>query len=88
MWINLTNILSEPLASGMDLGEVTKGTIILNARVQLDPELLESMTRTSIDEVSESFGIEPVIDDLQCFSPAYPDPPNLIRKTVDADGKS
>jgi len=88
MWINLTSLLSDPLASGMGIGEVTKGTIILNARVQLDPELLESITRTALEEVASSFGIESVVDDLQCFSPAYPDPPNLIRKTVDADGKS
>ena len=88
IWINLTSLHSDPLASGVDLGEVTKGTIILNARVQLDPELLESMTRAAIDKVSAAFSVESVIDDLQCFSPAYPDPPNLIRKTVDADGKS
>jgi len=88
IWINLTSLHSDPLASGMDMGEVTKGTIILNARVQLDPELLESMTRAAIDKVSAAYSVEPVIDDLQCFSPAYPDPPNLIRKTVDADGKS
>ena len=88
IWINLTSLHSDPLSSGVDMGEVTKGTIILNARVRLDPELLESMTRAAIDKVSASFGIESVIDDLQCFSPAYPDPPNLIRITVDADGKS
>jgi len=88
IWINLTSLHSDPLSSGVDLGEVIKGTIILNARVQLDPELLESMTRAAIDKVSAAYNVEPVIDDLQCFSPAYPDPPNLIRKTVDADGKS
>jgi G3E family GTPase len=88
MWVNITSLRSEPLASGMEIGKVTKGTIILNARVQLDPELLESMTREAIDKVSAAFGIESIIDDLQCFSPAYPDPPNLIRRTVDADGKS
>jgi G3E family GTPase len=88
MWVNITSLRSEPLASGMEIGKVTKGTIILNARVQLDPELLESMTREAIDKVSATFGIESIIDDLQCFSPAYPDPPNLIRRTVDADGKS
>jgi G3E family GTPase len=88
MWVNITSLRSEPLASGMEIGKVTKGTIILNARVQLDPELLESMTREAIDKVSAAFSIESIIDDLQCFSPAYPDPPNLIRRTVDADGKS
>jgi len=27
--------------------------------------------------------IQSEIDDLQCFSPAYPDPPHIIRETVE-----
>ncbi len=86
MWINLTSLRAEPLASGVDVGRAARGTIILNARVRLNPELLESMTRAALARVSAEFGIEPVVDDLQCFSPAYPDPPNLVRETVDASG--
>jgi Ni2+-binding GTPase involved in maturation of urease and hydrogenase len=88
MWINLTSLRAEPLASGIDPGEVGKGTIILNARVKLDPELLESMTRAALGKVAADFGVEVRVDDLQCFSPAYPDPPYLHRETVDAEGGS
>lgn len=88
MWINLTNLSSEPLKNGMDIGAIDKGTIILNARVQLDPEQLEAITRKAIETLAAQFNVEAVIDDLQCFSPAYPDPPYLMRKAVDADGKS
>ncbi len=83
MWINLTSLHAEPLISGMEVGEIHRGTIILNARVQLDPERLESITRKAIDKVTAACDTTAEIDDLQCFSPAYPDPPYLVRETVE-----
>ncbi len=82
IWINLTSLHSEPLTSGMQIDTISRGTVILNARVQLDPEQLESITRSAIDKISTVYNSESVINDLQCFSPAYPDPPNLVRETV------
>lgn len=86
MWINLTKLDGEPLISGMEVGEINRGTIILNARVQLDPEHLESITRKAIDKVAAACNTTAEIDDLQCFSPAYPDPPYLVRETVEPQG--
>lgn len=83
MWVNLTNLKSEPLVSDTVLGELTRGTLILNARVQMEPELLEELVRKSLIEVAARFGVEATVDDLQCFSPAYPTPPNVIREKVE-----
>ncbi len=86
MWINLTSLDGEPLVSGMEVGEINRGTLILNARVQLDPERLQAITRKAIDKVAAACDITAEIDDLQCFSPAYPDPPYLVRETVEPQG--
>ncbi len=88
LWVNLTNLSSDPLVSGEPLAKLYKGSLILNARVQLDPDSLEKIVKDTLDEVAESFGVEKEIDDLQCFSPAYPNPPHMVREKVDPEGKS
>jgi G3E family GTPase len=87
-WVNLTNLSSDPMVSGEPLTKLSKGSLILNARVQLDPDILEKITRDILATVAERFGVKSEIDDLQCFSPAYPNPPHIVRETVDSDGKS
>jgi G3E family GTPase len=87
-WVNLTNLSSDPMVSGEPLEKLSKGSLILNARVQLDPDILEKITRDILATVAERFGVKSEIDDLQCFSPAYPNPPHIVRETVDSDGKS
>ena len=87
LWINLTNLSSDPLVSGEPLAALSKGSLILNARVQLDPEVLEKIVRADLAKVAERFAVKAEIDDLQCFSPAYPNPPHMVRETVDSEGK-
>jgi Ni2+-binding GTPase involved in maturation of urease and hydrogenase len=87
-WVNLTNLASDPLVSGEGLAMLNKGSLILNARVQLDPDSLEKIVRDVLASVAERFAVNTEIDDLQCFSPAYPNPPHMIRETLDSEGKS
>lgn len=86
MWGNLTNIKAEPTIKGKSLGSLAKGSLILNARVQMEPELLEEMVRTSVARMADKFALQADIDDLQCFSPAYPTPPHMVREAVAEDG--
>ena len=83
MWTNVTRLAAEPVISGDRLGKLSKGTLILNARVRLEPDELENIVRESFAGVFKKSGISHEIEELQCFSPAYPDPPYLIRESVE-----
>ena len=83
MWINLTDLAAEPVAGGEKLEKLSRGTLIINARVRLEPEDLEIIVRNSLSNVASEMAIQSEIDDLQCFSPAYPEPPHIIRETVE-----
>ena len=82
MWTNLTRLEGEPVTNGADLGKLSQATLILNARVKLEPEELESLVRETLKKISEEAGIQFEEVDLQCFSPAYPQPPYLTREEV------
>ena len=83
MWTNVTKLASEPAISGEQLGKLSHGTLILNARVRLEPEELESMVRNTLNRVCEEAGVQFENEDLQCFSPAYPEPPYIVRESVE-----
>ncbi len=87
LWVNLTNLSSDPLVSGEALAKLSRGSLILNARVQLAPEILETTVRDVLAAVAGKFEVQAEIDDLQCFSPAYPNPPHMVREAVDPEGK-
>jgi G3E family GTPase len=82
MWANVTNLTEEPSVSGARLERLSKGTLILNARVKLEPEELEETVKNILSGLFQEAGIQSEIIDLQCFSPAYPEPPYLIREDV------
>ena len=79
IWINLTGIDAKTSVNGITSQEIQSGTLLINARVKMEPERLEAIVRDTLKEVSLLFGIEVTIVDLQCFSPAYPTPPYLVR---------
>ena len=83
MWANLTHLEDEPAIGGEKLDPLARGTLIVNARVKLEPEDLETIVRDSLDKTAEELAVQPEIDDLQCFSPAYPKPPHIIREPVE-----
>ena len=81
-WANVTHLAAEPTVSGENLGKLSQGTLILNARVRMEPQELESLVRDTLSRIFEEVRIGSKIADLQCFSPAYPEPPHIIRETV------
>jgi len=83
IWANLTDLAAEPSTGGEKFDPLPRGTLIINARVRLAPEDLETIVRDTLDEVSNEMAVQSVIDDLQCFSPAYPEPPHIIREPVE-----
>jgi G3E family GTPase len=83
IWANLTHLTGELSISGEPLDRLSKAALIVNARVRLDPEDLETIVRNVLSSVSEGLGVTSEIDDLQCFSPAYPDPPHIIRESLE-----
>lgn len=80
LWTNITHLSAGPVVGGDQLGEVSKGSLILNVRVRLDPEDLERIVRESVARLFKDQGMEFETVDLQCFSPAYPEPPYLMRE--------
>ncbi len=82
MWINLTGLDAEPVVSGKKLDDINSGTLLVNARVKLEPEDLESVVRETLEGISRRHLIHLEVSDLQCFSPAYPAPPYLTREPV------
>ncbi len=83
LWANLTHLAAEPGISGETLEKLSKASLIINARVRLEPEDLEAIVRDVLNKVSGSMGVKSEIDDLQCFSPAYPEPPHVIRESLE-----
>lgn len=83
MWANVTHLAAEPTISGEQLGRLSQGTLILNARVRIEPEKLETIVRNSLDKICEEASVQSEIEDLQCFSPAYPEPLHIIRDSVE-----
>ena len=83
LWANLTHLAAEPSISGEVLNALSKAALIINARVRLEPEDLEALVRDVLGSVSGGMGIRSEIDDLQCFSPAYPEPPHVIRESLE-----
>jgi Ni2+-binding GTPase involved in maturation of urease and hydrogenase len=79
MWINLTDLSADPVLSDKKIGLVTTATLIVNVRVKMEPDNLENIFRDSLSRLAGDFGLEMTIIDLQCFSPAYPAPPYLMR---------
>ena len=80
MWVNLTDLSGEPILSAERFGRPTTGTLLVNARVKMQPEDLEAIVRHSLRRLSADLRIDIDIQELQCFSPAYPAPPYLTRQ--------
>jgi G3E family GTPase len=80
MWVNLTDLTAEPVLSAERIGRPTRCTLIVNARVKIEPEDLENIVRNSLRWLAGALGMTIDIQELQCFSPAYPAPPYIIRQ--------
>ena len=85
MWANITNLHGDPIVSDLALGELSQASLIVNARVRIEPETLETIVREALHFGSGQRSIHCEIIDLQCFSPAYPDPPYLMRESIEVE---
>jgi G3E family GTPase len=74
-WANLTDLRSEPQLGRLQAQTASGGTLLVNARVKLEPAELEAVVREALAVAAETFALQIDIVDLQCFSPAYPHPP-------------
>lgn len=79
MWANLTGLNTRPAVSDQRIGSFNTAALLINARVQLAPDQLEEIVRAALQRALAKFGIDYTVVELQCFSPAYPAPPYLMR---------
>jgi G3E family GTPase len=64
------------------LGEVAEGTLVLNARVGIDPSTLGGIAVQAINKAAKMVGAEAEVLSLQSFSPPYPRPPYRLSEPV------
>jgi Ni2+-binding GTPase involved in maturation of urease and hydrogenase len=81
---HLTKTDAEPNFVG-ELGEVSEATLVLNARVALQPDVLGGLASQAVLKASKSANAEAEILSLQSFSPPYPRPPYRLSEPVAID---
>jgi hypothetical protein len=81
---HLTKTDAEPNFVG-ELGEVSEVTLVLNARVALQPDVLGGLASQAVLKASKSVNAEAEILSLQSFSPPYPRPPYRLSEPVAID---
>ncbi len=79
---NLTKADAEPSYRGADLGEVKEATLVLNARVGIDPGTLGGIATQAIQKAARTTGADAEVLNLQSFSPPYPRPPYRLSEPV------
>ncbi|MFA0753810.1 MAG: hypothetical protein IMHGJWDQ_001589 [Candidatus Fervidibacter sp.] len=79
---HLTKLDAEPTLTGADWGEVKEATLVLNARVGIDPATLGGIATQAIHKAAQAVGAEAEILGLQSFSPPYPRPPYRLSEPV------
>lgn len=82
LWANVTNLAAGASLGGGPLQEASGGTLIVNARVRIAPEELERIVRRRLESAAGDNELRFEVLNLQCFSPAYPQPPHVIRQDV------
>jgi G3E family GTPase len=83
-WANLTDLRSDPRLGPMRAETISGGTLLVNARVKLEPAELETVVTNTLTLLAESLALHFDIVELQCFSPAYPNPPYRMQEGVES----
>jgi len=78
--VNLTHTDGDASLRG-DAGRSDHAELILNARVEMDPEALERMVRLALQETARD-ALTTEVRDLRCFRPAPPNPTHRHNKVV------
>ena len=83
-WANLTDLRFNPHLGPIPAEIASSGTLLVNARVKLEPAELETVVKNALASVAELLACHFDIVDLQCFSPAYPNPPYRMQEGVES----
>jgi CobW/HypB/UreG, nucleotide-binding domain len=75
---HLTSTSGSPMYHPNRVMPLTRGQLILNARVAIDPERLEKIARAAIERSAAASQLTSEIETMQCFRPGYPRPPYRI----------
>ncbi len=75
---------AEPEFLGEIAGEVSEATLVLNARIGIDPATLGGIATRAVQRAARAVQAEADILSLQSFSPPYPRPPYRLSEPVSA----
>jgi G3E family GTPase len=71
---NLTATDGDPAYSGMDMGTVADGQLVLNIRAVGNPEQIRTIAETAIRGAATSARVDVDVERMQAFRPEYPEP--------------
>jgi Ni2+-binding GTPase involved in maturation of urease and hydrogenase len=75
---NLVSSASAPVLS-IGSGQMTSSAdLVINARVAVDPDSLTETIQSTLHDVCNELGIQPVLNTLQCFRPGRPVPTHRV----------
>jgi G3E family GTPase len=79
---NLVSLEADPSLGLEEAMPAEEGTLVLNARVHISPEALQSLVEELVPRVSGEMGVEASLVHVQCFSPARPQPTHRFAEVV------
>ena len=75
---NLTATDAEPRYTNIDLGSVTEGRLVFNARAVGNPEEIRTIATDALTATARTLKTEITIEKEQAFRPEYPEPTHRI----------
>ncbi len=72
--ISFTSISGEEPLKGLNMQKGSFATLLVNARVQTDPEILSLLMREVLQETEKEFGCKIIVKGTDSFRPGYPKP--------------
>lgn len=79
---NLVALDAEPFLGLEETAPAQEATLVLNARVHISPEELQTLVETVVPRVCRAMGVEIQWLNLQCFSPPRPQPTYRFAEVV------
>jgi hypothetical protein len=76
---NLVSTDNDPDYSGADLGTVTDGRLVLNARAVGDPGTIRAVAGDALDGTATRLDVEVTVEEEQAFRPEYPEPVHRLE---------
>jgi Putative GTPases (G3E family) len=83
---NLTATDNEPRYANINLGSVTEGRLVFNARAVGNPEEIRTIASDALTATARTVNMEITIEKEQAFRPDYPEPTHRIDDAVPASG--